>query len=84
MSSGAAVTSWAKASLWSMKVQPLARGLHCMEQTEQDAGDLWHQQEFCCTVWLDTAMLLFLWELADFVTCFSRQGMDFPTRLLHF
>lgn len=55
-----------------------------MEQTEQDAGDLWHQQEFCCTAWLDTAMLLFLWELADFVTCFSRQGMDFPTRLLHF
>lgn len=64
-----------------MKVQPLARSLHHMEQ---DAGVLWDQQEFCCTLCLDTAMVLFLWELADFVACFSRQGMDVPASLSHF
>lgn len=55
-----------------------------MEQTEQDAGVLLDQQGFCSAVWLDTAILLLLWELADFVTCFSRQGMDIPNRLSHF
>lgn len=67
-----------------MKVQPLARSLHRMEQAELDAGVLWDQQELCCTLWLDTAMVWFLWELADFVACFSRQGRDVPTRLSHF